>query len=322
MSRTRVASRGCTIALASAIIAMLACATADAPSSRPLGHTPRHAPVTSKSQPNTPQVRRLDAPGWVEVATEVLASDDEAPARARERALRMARQAAVEFVAGVQVQSGLLSLEQVRGDEQTSLIQALTATRSDALVIDEELRDSRVRVLPGGGYRLSLTLRLRVLDHGRGSDERFRTEAELNRHHFREGEAVQLSVRVNQDARLYVVGVSDAGAVLLLPNRYLRDTRVEAGRRLQFPDHEMRERGVRLEARLPEGKSTSREALIVVALRGDRRLQDLFPAAGETFRMAEADAAPQLLNDVLAPLLEIPARDWTFDQLVYSIGDR
>lgn len=313
---------GSRLAVAVGLTLLLGCSAPRHPgATSPAALRPPPAPATS-GRLIAPVVRRLSTPGWVEVVAEVVASEDEAPARARQRALRRARQAAVEFVAGVRVQSSLLSLEQAGGREEISLLQVLTATRSDALVIDEDLRDSRISVLPAGGYRVRVTLRARVLDRGGDTAGSFSTEARLNGHLFRDGEAVQLSVRASEDARIYVVALSDAGAVVLLPNRHLRDTRVQAGRWLHFPTPELRARGVRLEARLSDGAGESREGLLIVALRGNRRLEDLFPAAGDTFRSAESSAAPLLLNDLLAPLLEIPARDWTFDQLVYSVAGR
>jgi len=266
-----------------------------------------------------PRVRTLRKRGWVEVEAVVLASDDEAPSAARRRALDRARQAAVEFVAGVAVRSSVLTLDHETGTGRSELLQALTATQSDALVIDEKLVDSEVSISRGSGYRVRVVLQARVLEHAGGSHAGFETEVRLNRDAYREGDPVELAVRATSDARIYVLGVSDAGAVVLLPNRHLQDTFVEADEWLRFPGEALAERGIRLQAALPEGRQESQEALIVVALRGQRRLRNLHPASGEAFRSVESEREMTLLSDFLSPLLSIPASDWTFDQLVYRV---
>ena len=269
-----------------------------------------------------PRVTPLRQRGWVEVEAAVLAADDESPAAARRRAIRRARQAAIEYVAGVSVRSSVVTLDQVDEAGARDLLQALTATQSDALIVDEALRDARVELSQDGGYRVRVTLAARVLEHDRGARASFETEVRLNRSRFRTGEAVELGVRVSEPARVYVLSVSAEGASVLLPNRHMPDTRIEADRWLEFPGEALARRGVAMHAALPEGRMESREALIVVALRGRRRLDDLFPASGATFRQAEGGQAMALASEFLSPLLSMPAEDWTFDQLVYTIEGR
>jgi len=269
-----------------------------------------------------PQVRRLSKRGWVEVAAQVVAADSEAPVEARARALGVARQAAVEFVAGVRVRSGQISYQRLRGSNASSLVQTLTASRADALVMDEQLVSSRMLPLDEGGYRVSIVMRARVLDRGDASDRGFEAQVDLGREHFLEGQEVSLKVRSTRDARFYVLGITAEGASLLLPNRYVSDTRVPAGEWLRFPDQELRERGVRLIAQVPEGEESATEALVVVALREGRTLDGLVPARGQAFRASDSQGAGQLLAELLSPLLELPADEWSFDQVVYEVFAR
>jgi hypothetical protein len=278
------------------------------------------APVTGLDH-HAPQVRRLKQPGWVEVVAQVVASDDEAPSSARGRALAEARRAAVEHVAGVRVKSGLLSFERLQDASSSSLVQALIATRADALILEEQLVSSQ-RLQLSGGYRVRVVLRAHVLDRSQGVDPEFRTEIQLGRTRFLDGEELALALRSSRDARLYVVSITEDGAALLLPNAHMPDTRVAAGEWLRFPNPELLERGVHLVARVPKNRRATSEALVVVALRGDRALDGLVPAKGSTFRAVESSGAGQLLADLLAPLLELPADAWTFDQAVYEILDR
>ena len=200
-------------------------------------------------------------------------------------------------------------------------MQTLLATRADALIVEEQLVTSQRVQLPGG-YRVRVVLRVHVLDRGGARDAGFRTEVRLGRTRFLDGEEVTLALRASRDARLYVVALTEDGAALLLPNAHLPDTQVAAGEWLHFPDAQLHERGVRLVARVPEGEKAAAEALLVVALRGDRSLGGLVPASGSAFRTAQREAAGQLLADVLGPLLELPADAWSFDQTVYEVLSR
>lgn len=269
-----------------------------------------------------PEVRKLDSRGSVEVRASVVASDDESPRHARSRAMGLARQAAVEFVGGVKVKTGSLSFEQVRGSSSTSLLQVLTSVRADALMVEEKLLRSRTIPLDHGGYRVEVVMRGRVLDRSDAGDSGFETEVVLPNTNLREGDEVKLSVRSSRDARIYVIGITDDGATVLLPNSYHRDTRVRAGEWMDFPDKGLYERGVRLVAEVPDGKRSVREALLVVALKGRRTLDSISPSGQDNFRQVDANDSGSLIADLLEPLLDIPSNEWSFDQLVYEVERR
>ena len=311
--------RGAAVALVvvSMALAGVGCGGAQGPATG--AAEPTQAEVQRGAELAVPQVRRLSKRGWVEAAAQVAAADSEAPAEARARALALARQAAVEFVAGVRVRSGHVSYQQLRGSNASSLVQTLTTSRADALVVDEQIVSSRMVPLAEGGYRVSVVMRARVLDRGDASDRGFRAQLDLGRERFLEGEEVKLKVRSTRDARFYVLGITAEGAAVLLPNRHLSDTRARAGDWLHFPDDDLRERGVRLMAQVPEGEESATEALIVVALRGGRTLDGLLPVGGRTFRAADSQGAGQLLAEMLSPLMELPADEWSFDQVVYEV---
>jgi len=109
---------------------------------------------------------------------------------------------------------------------------------------------------------------------------------------------------------------------VLLPNSFHPDTKIRAGRWLEFPDKALHKRGVRLVAKVPSGKRSVREALLVVALKGRRTLDSIKPQSGESFRQVEANESGRLVADLLQPLLDIPSSDWTFDQVVYEVMAR
>ena len=104
-----------------------------------------------------------------------------------------------------------------------------------------------------------------------------------------------------------------------MPNGYFKDTWIGAGELLRFPNEDLRELGVRLVARVPEGRRSAKEALVVLALRDEYRLHSVLPASGERFRAVAAEGAGHLLADLLAPLADLPADAWTFDQIAYEV---
>ena len=296
---------------------LLACAGADPqPAALP------DASEAISSGAKAPKVRKLHQAGWVEVQAQVLASESESPAEARARAVADARRAAVEHVAGVRVRSSLVTYDGVRGADAASLVQSLTASRADALVVEEKLLGSKMLPIEMGGYRMHVLMRAKVLDRSTNRDPGFKLQVELDRERFLAGEDVALSVRSSRDANIYVLGITEDSAAVLLPNKWLADTAAEAGQWIRFPGDDLRERGVRLVAQVPDGRDSSTEALVAVALRGGHTLENLLPARGDAFRASDASGAGQLLADLLTPLSELPPDSWAFDQVVYEVYAR
>ncbi len=324
--RRRLQSWGSTqrvLALSLLCVGLAACTGTPTAERPPPSHDDAHAGPSSSGQRIGPLVESLDRPGWVRVRTSVVASEEEAPARARRRARTEAHRAAIEYVAGVRVRSNLLSLETSAGGGR-DLVQILANVSSDALIVDEVLRESRIRMLPGGGYRVDVSLDAKVLaPRATAESDGFETELVLEGDgDYRDGDPLELRVRASRDARILVVVVSGDEATLLLPNRHQPETRVRAGEWLRFPSAGLAERGVRLEARLPEGQSRSEEIVLALALRGGVRPEDAFPASASPFRSASHARVPTTLGALLSPLAELRASDWAFDQAPLRIGPR
>lgn len=268
----------------------------------------------------------LDRPGWWRAEVEVQASADEAPREASERALALARRTVVEAAAGVSVRSGVLSFESLRGSDSSQLAQALTLVRSEAFIVDE--RSSPPAIAPaaeGGGYRLGLALEARVVDRRKSSDPGFEVELRVGSGDGRrlvEGDRVELSVRSTRDARVYLVCIHEGGATLLVPNEHLPEARAGAGEWLAFPGPALAARGVEVRAMLPAGRRSAIETLVAVAVKGDRGIRGLRPAAGGVFREEEARSAGRLLGDVLGPLAALDPSEWAWDHLAYEVVGR
>lgn len=269
-----------------------------------------------------PVVTRLPQEGWVEVTAEVVASEDEAPADASRRARVVAHRAAVDEVAGTSVTAGTLRFIHETDKASSELAQMLAVTRSEAFVVDQVPGPDRVLPLSSGrGYRMQVSLKARVVDRRQNADPGFTVSVDLGRRRFRDGEDVTMSITSTRAARLYVVDVTDDGAVVLLPNAHQPDTRVPAGGTLRFPGTELSARGVGLKAQVPKGQSRSIETLVVVAVKGDAQLPSLQPTEG-IFRVEEARGAVRLLGDITAPLFKLPVSEWTVMQVPYEVWSR
>ena len=92
------------------------------------------------------------------------------------------------------------------------------------------MRSAKLTPRSDGGYQIAVVLRARVLDRSGASDRGFRAEVDIGHERFLDGESVTLAVRSSRPARIYVLGITEEGAALLLPNAHVRDTRVVASR--------------------------------------------------------------------------------------------
>ena len=290
---------------------------------RAAGPAPAPAPAPVDLATEVPAVTRLSDPAWVEVRLSVVAGDEESIAHARARALGRARVAAAEFVSGVTVRSGVLSFQAVRDQDSSELVEVLSQVFAEAVVVDERVAAEQVSPLPGGGFRLDLALRAKVVDRrGPDSDPSFEVEVRLPRERFLDGEEVTFEVRSTRPARLYVFSVYRDGAALLVPNEYEPDIVAPAGAWVRFPSQALLDRGVRVVARLPEGARSSPESLLVVAVGGDQRLSDVRPKAGQVFRQAQASGSGRLLYDLIGPLAALPPSQWALAQQAYWVLSR
>lgn len=273
-----------------------------------------------RSRGDQPTVRHLPTPGWVEVHTSIIAAANESPDAALARVLKDARRLAVEFVSGVRVRSNLLSFEQVRESDSSTLIQELITTRADAWVVEEKVLDSHREFLEGGkAYRQSLHLQARLLDRSTAADPGFTVNVEVSPARVLEGEEVTITLRSTRDARIYLLALYPGGGALILPNQSRPNTFARAHTPFVFPSDSEKKLGMRLIATLPPGLPNSAESLLVLAMRGERN----HPGSYELMGMrTNAEEAGQLVSSFLFPLGDIPPDDWAFDQTSYQVFSR
>lgn len=91
-------------------------------------------------------------------------------------------------------------------------------------------------------------------------------EVRLSSTKLREGENVEISVRIAEPAYVYIFDIYENGkASLLLPSPALRNNHLEAGRWYTFPDDSWRQAGYQLKACPIPGDKINRERIKVIA---------------------------------------------------------
>lgn len=197
----------------------------------------------------------------------------------RRRAIEGALAESVRRVAGVQLQSGtLLTKEERQGvvrDDFVSVVQLDARGRVvDYQVLDEEWVTSRHPEL-GAQVYFRVRVRAAVAREVGDADASFRVSIVLNSPALvvrsaraTENDEMILSVTSSHDAALTLVSVADDSVTVLFPNEYVTEALVRAGEPITLPTDEWRRRGLRLRAYLPEGRSSRREVVMAIAVRG------------------------------------------------------
>jgi hypothetical protein len=214
----------------------------------------------------------------VTVVQRVLVAGDVTPAEAKRQAIERALADAVRRVSGVRVQSTQLGVGEDRGgrvrDSFLSVVQLDAAGRAtDYRIVDERFVNERHSAL---GAQLYYELRALVtVAAERGAvDPGFTVAMTLNDALFFDAgrglegnDEVIATITSSQPAWLTVFGVTGDSAQVLLPNAFMTDGRALAGRPVELPPREWRDRGVHFRASLQPQEKSRHELLMVVATR-------------------------------------------------------
>ena len=230
------------------------------------------------SAPLTAQSRGAVAVDTVTVTQRVLVAGDVTPAEAKRQAIERALAEAVRRVSGVRVQATQLGVGEDRNgrvrDSFLSVVQLDASGRAtDYRVLDERFVNERH---PALGAQLYFELRALVTvasEHGT-SDPGFTVAMSLNDALFfdmgaslERNDEVIATITSSQPAWLTVFGVTGDSAQLLLPNAFMTDGHVTAGRSVELPPREWRDRGVHFRASLPPQEKSRHELIVAVATR-------------------------------------------------------
>lgn len=199
----------------------------------------------------------------IEVSASV-AGTGRTPEQARQEALQRARDEAVVRAAGVRVAAQQLRLrsEQVDGTVRDGF-SSLVETSTEGRIVDEQVtyRTSLENEIPI--YEATLVAVVALEDGARDPGFTLDLVTDPATRTLRDGEPLSLEVTASRRCYLTLIQIGSDGTLeLLLPNRFVAETAIDAGRTIRIP---AKSAGFQFRARLPEGRERERERLLAVA---------------------------------------------------------
>lgn len=251
---------------------------------------------------------------WVEAEGSYHLGDETTMELAQRASLEAARRAAIETALGMHVTGSTL----VRNSQ---LVEDLIHVVARGIIVQEHILEQGLTAEGAKGahatYRTKIKAKVvRLAENPRASD--FSVRCRLNRTTYQHGDHAELRVTPSQDAYLYVFDVTeDEHITVLVPNRYLRDTRIPGGTEFVFPPLELVKRGIQLTTMVAAGKHRSAESIKVIAtLRPMDALKRRAPeAVFDEYRPNDTT----LLTDLLKTLAGLDTGEWAECSSTYEI---
>ena len=226
------------------------------------------------------QVLQIDSEGctWVEAKASVAFGQQDTKHQAKAQAISEARGKAIEGFLGVRVQDRFMNFMQessLKG--QVGLTESLIRVTQLGRILKEVV----LRVGPeDDGDRYFAHIRACIVPLTDQSDKGFKVDVSLNRTRFVDGDEGLITVTATRDAYLYIYSVDvDWNAAILFPNDFAPDNHIKTGGAFLFPTEELKQRGVKVKARLPAGASVSAEMIRVIASKEPLPFSLIDPAA-------------------------------------------
>jgi hypothetical protein len=214
----------------------------------------------------------------VTVEQRVLVGGDMTPATARRRALDLALGEAMRRRLGVRVQAGELAVSDDRSGRARDSFLSIVEIDAGGRATDYRVLSEQFVTVPHPTLGAQLYYDVRALvtvarDAG-VADPAFHVAVSLNDALFFDnggalegnGEVIA-TITATRDCYVSVFSLADDSLQVLLPNEYIRESRLSAGGSLEFPSADWRARGLHLRASLAAGRDGRREILAVVATR-------------------------------------------------------
>ena len=199
----------------------------------------------------------------VEVSASV-AGTGRTPEQARKEALQRARDEALVRTAGVRVAAQQLRLRSEDGDGAVrDAFSSLVETSTEGRIVEEHVtyRTRLENDIPI--YEADLVARVELEEGSRDPGFTLDLASGTGTRVLRDGEPLVLEVTASRRCYLTLIHIgSDDALELLLPNPFLAEMELQAGRTLRIP---ARSAGFLIRAHLPAGGERARERLLAVA---------------------------------------------------------
>lgn len=234
--------------------------------------------------------------------------EDTTKAQARAMALNNARRRALEEAVGVSVRASAVLYN-------TELISDLVHTATKGLIVKEETLED---IFEGGKdpvYKVRIRAHIKPikLEKSEGlkvaNAEVFKVTnpSFMKNPVFQDNDELQVKVRLGADAYLNLFSVDQDGRILkLLPNSYVKEEMLAAGKDFFFPDEELRKNVFKYIVRTPRNLSKAIESVLVIATKE------------RVFFLAGKDQGETTVTDLMKELSELES-PWAWGTVGYEV---
>jgi len=265
---------------------------------------------------------------WVSSTARVPFEEHNTRHQAQAQAISQARAKAMRHFLGIKVQKSFVDFMQgndLKG--QAVLTDQLLRMTQEGHILKEEISSSRVEngdLCQSCEYEVKLKdCILPSIDRG---DRDFRVSLAMNRSTFLDGDEGIVYVSATKDAYVHIYSIDrDQNASLLFPNDYARENLIRAERQFIFPSEDLRQKGMKLKARLPTGSSSAAEMIKVIATKAPVPLSLLDPAQddrGHPDASVRKDQLGQGTYFHLVAKLHLAKVSWVEDGQAFTIHER
>lgn len=228
---------------------------------------------------------------------------------ARNLALQRARRNALEEAVGVDVRGSTIVYN-------AEMINDMVMTGTKGLITSQEVLFDRCGE---EGDILVCTVRIKAIikELDRSLSPPFRINAYVHRPgvkqkrtsapQFYDGDEVQVSIKLNNKGYVSIFSIDQLGNVYqIFPNKYAKDSLVDDGQKVIFPDDRLRAKGLKLRAHTLEGYDKSHESLMIIA------------TTREVDFLDDIESVPTM-TDLMNQLAEIDQQVWTQETIGYVV---
>lgn len=257
--------------------------------------------------------------GWIEAEGQARLVNI-TPEEARRRALQDARERAIMFAVGIEVQAHTLMREEESEEWSGDAFYFLSQQTSAGRIVEERPAEWESFEIPGKPLAITVyraRIQVKVVEEKGFPDPDFKVEVAVNKERFFEGEEMRLAITATQKCYLNVLNLTAVDTVVvLLPHRYRRDCLIAPGDTLWIPDADERAMGIRYRVVLPAGRERATEMIKVVATREAHRFGQGLEKSSIFNQVPTRQAA---MMELMRWMVQIPRDQRAEAQVVYEV---
>lgn len=203
--------------------------------------------------------------GWIESTAQVQITNI-TPEKAREQAILLACENALEYYTGVDVKGRKIYIigedtEKVTRDDYIHI----TDQTMQGIILDRKVISEKIITIDNAIFS-RVTVHVKIGKQKGEKDPYFSLDASLNKEHFQEYETLEISCIPSKDCYVTILNICSNDTVyVLFPNKYREDNLVKAGNTFEMPSVQDRNIGLSLPVKLLPGKITDSEIIKIIA---------------------------------------------------------